>query len=241
MIEKEPITVILSEKGWIRALKGHMDDLSKLEFKQGDQLLRGVKAYTTDKLLLLATNGKVFTLTGDQLPGGRGHGEPVRLMVELEENHSFVEIFAHVPGRKLLIAATSGHAFIVPEDEMVAMTRKGKQVMNLSEPDEARRIVPAEGDTVAAIGDNRKMLIFPLEEVNEMARGKGVRLQRYKDGGLSDVRVFKKADGLSWLDAAGRVFTLPMADLRDWIGQRAQAGRLAPRGFPKSNRFGPGF
>jgi topoisomerase-4 subunit A len=241
MIEKEPITVILSEKGWIRAMKGHMDDPSKLEFKQGDQLLRAVKASTTDKLLLLATNGKVFTLTGDQLPGGRGHGEPVRLMVELEENHSFVEIFVHVPGRKLLIAATSGHGFVVPEDEMVAMTRKGKQVMNLTEPEEARLIVPAEGDTVAVIGENRKMLVFPLEEVNEMGRGKGVRLQRYKDGGLSDVRVFKKADGLSWLDAACRVYTLPMAELRDWIGERAQAGRLAPRGFPKSNRFGPAF
>jgi topoisomerase-4 subunit A len=124
---------------------------------------------------------------------------------------------------------------------MVAMTRKGKQVMNLSEPDEARLAVPADGDWVAVVGENRKMLIFPLEEVNEMARGKGVRLQRYKDGGLSDVRVFKKADGLTWLDAAGRVYTLPMADLAEWIGQRAQAGRLAPRGFPKSNRFGPGF
>ena len=238
MIEKEPITVILSEKGWIRAMKGHMDDLSKLEFKQGDQLLRAVKASTTDKLLLLATNGKVFTLTGDQLPGGRGHGEPVRLMVDLEENHAFVEIFVHEPGRKLLIAATSGHGFVVPEDEMVAMTRKGKQVMNLTEPEEARLCVPADGDTVAVIGENRKMLVFPLEEVNEMARGKGVRLQRYKDGGLSDVRVFRKADGLTWLDPAGRTFTLPFAELRDWVGERSQAGRLAPRGFPKSNKFG---
>jgi topoisomerase-4 subunit A len=222
-------------------MKGHVEDLSKLEFKQGDQLLRAVKAYTTEKLLLLATNGKVFTLTGDQLPGGRGHGEPVRLMVDLEENHAFVEIFVHVPGRRLIVAATSGHGFVVPEDEMVAMTRKGKQVMNLTEPEEARVCVPADGDTVAVIGENRKMLVFPLEEVNEMARGKGVRLQRYKDGGLSDVRVFKKADGLAWLDAAGRVFTLPMSELRDWVGQRAQAGRLAPRGFPKSNKFGPSF
>ncbi len=241
MIEKEPITVILSEKGWIRAMKGHMDDLAKLEFKQGDQLLRAVKAHTTDKLLVLATNGKVFTLPGDQLPGGRGHGEPVRLMVDLEENHAFVEIFVHEPGRKLVIAATSGHGFLVPEDEMVAMTRKGKQVMNLTEPEEARLCVPADGDTVAVIGENRKMLIFPLEEVNEMARGKGVRLQRYKDGGLSDVRVFNKKEGLSWLDPAGRTFTLPMAELRDWVGERAQAGRMAPRGFPKSNKFGPSF
>jgi topoisomerase-4 subunit A len=241
MIEKEPITVILSDKGWIRAMKGHMDDLSKLEFKQGDGLKRAVKAQTTDKLLLLASNGKVFTLPGDQLPGGRGHGEPVRLMVELEENHDFVEIFVHEPGRKLLVAATSGHGFIVPEDEMVAMTRKGKQVMNVDEPAEACTCVPAEGDAVATIGENRKMLIFPADEVPEMGRGKGVRLQRYKDGGLSDVRVFKKADGLAWLDPAGRTFTLPMSELRDWVGQRAQAGRLAPRGFPKSNKFGPAF
>jgi topoisomerase-4 subunit A len=241
MIEKEPITVILSEKGWIRAMKGHMDDLAKLEFKQGDQLLRAVKAHTTDKLLVLATNGKVFTLPGDQLPGGRGHGEPMRLMVDLEKNHAFVEIFVHEPGRKLIIAATSGHGFLVREDEMVAMTRKGKQVMNLTEPEEARLCVPADGDMVAAIGENRKMLIFPLEEVNEMGRGKGVRLQRYKDGGLSDVRVFNKKEGLSWLDPAGRTFTLPMSELRDWVGERAQAGRMAPRGFPKSNKFGRSF
>src|SRR5215467_1967237 len=165
MIEKEPITVILSEKGWIRAMKGHMDDTSKLEFKQGDGLKRWVKAQTTDKLLLLASNGKVFTLAADQLPGGRGHGEPVRLMVELEENHAFVEIFVHEPGRKLLVASTSGHGFIVPEDDMVAMTRKGKQVLNVDAPAEACACVPAEGDTVATLGENRKMLMFSVEEV----------------------------------------------------------------------------
>jgi topoisomerase-4 subunit A len=241
MIEKEPITVILSEKGWIRAMRGHLEDISKLEFKQGDALKRAVKASTTDRLLLLASNGKVFTLVADQLPGGRGHGEPVRLMVELEENHDFVEIWVHEPGRKLLVAATSGHGFIAPEDEMVAMTRKGKQVMNVDPPAEACSVVPVEGDLVATIGENRKMLIFPLEEVNEMTRGKGVILQRYKDGALSDLRVFKKSDGLSWLDPAGRTFTLTMAELRDWLGQRAQSGRLAPKGFPRSNKFGPSF
>jgi len=241
MIEKEPITVILSEKGWIRAMKGHVDDLTKLDFKQGDKLLRAVKGSTTDKLLLLATNGKVFTLAADQLPGGRGHGEPVRLMVDLEENHAFAEIFVHEPGRKLLIAATSGHGFVVPEDEMIAMTRKGKQVLNVDEPAEACSCVPADGDQVAVIGENRKMLVFALDEVNEMTRGKGVRLQRYKDGGLSDVRVFKKSEGLTWLDPAGRNFTLPYGELRDWVGERAQAGRLAPRGFPKSNKFGRAF
>jgi topoisomerase-4 subunit A len=203
--------------------------------------MRAVKASTTDKLLLLASNGKVFTIPADQLPGGRGHGEPVRLMVDLEENHAFVEIFVHEPGRKLLVAATSGHGFVVPEDETVAMTRKGKQVINVEEPVEACACVPADGDLVAAIGENRKMLVFRLDELPEMARGKGVRLQRYKDGDLSDVRTFKAADGLSWLDPAGRTFTLPMAELRDWVGERAQAGRLAPRGFPKSNKFGPAF
>jgi topoisomerase-4 subunit A len=217
-----------------------MDDISKLEFKQGDSLLRAVKAHTTDKLLVLATNGKIFTLAGDQLPGGRGHGEPLRLMVDLEENHAFAGLFVHEPGRKLLIAATSGHGFVVPEDEVVAMTRKGKQVLNVSEPDEARCCVAAEGDMVAIIGENRKMLVFPLAEVNEMVRGKGVRLQRYKDGSLSDIAVFEKKEGLSWLDPAGRTFTLPMSELKDWIGQRAQAGRLAPKGFPRSNKFGLG-
>ncbi|HEX5959170.1 MAG TPA: DNA topoisomerase IV subunit A [Hyphomicrobiaceae bacterium] len=238
MIEKEPITVILSEKGWIRAMKGHQDDLSKLDFKQGDGLMRAIKAFTTDKILLLASNGKVFTLAADQLPGGRGHGEPVRLMVDLEENHAFLEAWVHTPGRKLLVAATSGHGFVVPEDEMVAMTRKGKQIMNVSEPDEARVIVPADGDTVAVIGENRKMLVFPLAEVNEMTRGKGVYLQRYKGSALSDVRVFRKADGLTWTDSAGRTHVRPYAELKDWIGERAHAGTKAPDGFPKSNKFG---
>jgi topoisomerase-4 subunit A len=240
MIEKEPVTVILSEKGWIRALKGHQNDLSKLDFKQGDGLKRAVRASTTDKLLLFATNGKFFTLEASQLPGGRGHGEPVRLMFDLEENHDIVELVVHEPGRKLLLGATSGHGFIVPEDEVVAFTRKGKQVMNVN-GGEACVCVPAEGDQIATIGENRKMLVFPLDEVNEMGRGKGVILQRFKDGGLSNVRVFAKSEGLTWLDAAGRTFTLPYAELRDWLGQRGQAGRLAPKGFPRSNKFGPAF
>src|SRR5262249_51261899 len=156
-------------------------------------------------------------------------------------NHAFVEIFVHEPGRKLIVAATSGHGFVVPEDEMVAMTRKGKQVLNVDEPAEACCCVPADGDTVAAIGENRQMLLFRLHELPEMARGKGVRLQRYKDGSLSDLRVFRKDEGLCWLDPAGRTFTLPMSELKDWVGERAQAGRLAPRGFPKSNKFGSPF
>ena len=241
MMEKEPITVILSEKGWIRALKGHLDDASKLEFKQGDRLKRAIKAFTTDKLLVFATNGRFFTLSGNELPGGRGHGEPVRLMVDLEESHDVLELFVHEPGRKLLIATTGGHGFVVPEDEVVASTRKGRQVLNVTEPDEAKVCVPAAGDMVATIGENRKMLVFPLAEVNEMTRGKGVILQRIKDGKLADARVFSGKHGLTWLDTAGRTFTLPMSDLGEWIGQRAQAGKIAPKGFPRSNRFGPAF
>jgi topoisomerase-4 subunit A len=241
LVEKEPITVILSEKGWIRALKGHQDDLSKLDFKQGDKLKRAIKASTTDKLVLLATNGKFFTLEASALPGGRGHGEPVRLMIDLEENHDIVEMFVHDPTRKLLVVSTAGYGFVVPEEEVIAATRKGKQVLNVTEPDEARVCIPAEGDYVATIGENRKLLIFKLDEVNEMTRGKGVILQRFKDGGISDVRVFKKSEGLTWLDSAGREFTLSWSELRDWVGERAQAGRLAPKGFPRSNSFGPRF
>ena len=241
LVEKEPITVILSKKGWLRTLKGHPEDLSKLEFKQGDELKRVIKASTTDKLVLLTTNGKFFTLEAGALPGGRGHGEPVRLMIDLEENHDIVEMFVLDPTRKLLIASTAGYGFIVSEEEVIASTRKGKQILNVTEPDEARVCVVAEGDHIATIGENRKLLVFKLDEVNEMTRGKGVILQRFKDGGLSDARIFKKSEGLTWLDSAGREFTLSWSELREWVGERAQAGRVAPKGFPRSNSFGPRF
>ena len=243
LIEKEPITVILSEKGWIRAMKGHQDDVSKLDFKQGDELKRAIQAYTTDKLILLATNGRFYTLEASGLPGGRGHGDPVRLMVDLEENHDFVEVFVHEPGRKLIVASTAGYGFIVPEDEVVAATRKGKQVLNVTEPEESRVVIPVPpgADMLASIGENRKMLVFKLEEVNEMTRGKGVILQRFAEGGLSDLRAFVAREGLTWVDAAGRTFTLPRAEYREWEGARSQAGKLAPKGFPRSNKFGPAF
>lgn len=239
MIEKEPIMVILSEKGWIRAMRGHIDDLGGLQFKTGDRLKRAVNAWTTDKLVLFSTNGKFYTINGDALPGGRGHGDPVRLMIDIEENHDTIELFVHKPGRKLLVASTAGNGFIVSEDDVVASTRKGKQVLNVDEPEEAVVCVPADGDSVAVIGENRKLLIFPLAELNEMSRGRGTRFQRYKDGGLADVRVFNKADGLGWVDSAGRNWTVE--DLLSWEGGRAQAGRLAPKGFPKSNKFGVSF
>jgi topoisomerase IV subunit A len=239
LIEKEPVTVVLSEKGWIRAIKGHLADLDGLAFKEEDQLKRAVRTQTTDTLLLFATNGRFYTLSPDKLPSGRGHGEPFRLMIEIEETADAVELFEYAEGRKLLVGSTSGHGFIVAEDEVLASTRKGKQVLNVAAGDEAAVCAPAEGDSVAVIGENRKLLLFPLSELPEMPRGKGVRLQRYKDGGLADAKTFSKKEGLPYIDSAGRSFIL--TDLRDWWGIRAQAGRLTPKGFPKSGNFGPKF
>jgi len=241
MIEKEPITIVLSEKGWIRTIKGHATESSSLTFKEGDRLKRFVRAQTTDTLLLFATNGRFYSLAADKLPGGRGHGEPFRLMVDIEDAGDSVELFVYEPDRKLLVASESGHGFIVAEDEVVAMTRKGKQILNVKGDDEAAVCVPVEGDSVAVIGNNRKLLLFPLKELPEMPRGKGVRLQRYKDGGLADAKTFSKKVGLTYVDAADRTFTLASAELRDWWGARAQAGRLPPRGFPKSGKFGDRF
>ncbi|HZY50209.1 MAG TPA: DNA topoisomerase IV subunit A [Devosia sp.] len=236
-IEREPITVILSEKGWIRTMKGHASEIDDKSFKAGDRLKVALHAETTDKLLLLSTGGKVYTLAPDKLPGGRGQGEPLRLMVDLEEGQDFVDLFVHRPGARRLIASSVGNGFIVAEDELIANTRKGKQVLNVSGTEEAKLIVPAEGDSVATIGENRKLIIFKVSELPEMARGKGVRLQKFKDGGISDARVFFAKDGLTWVDSSGRTFTKTMAELRDWIGERAQAGRQPPTGFPRNNKF----
>lgn len=238
LVEREPITVVVSEKGWVRALKGHQDNLRKLDFKRGDRLKRAMKAVTTDKIIAFATNGRFYTLECSQLPGGRGHGEPLKLMIDVEQNHDFVDVFVHKPGRRLLVASTSGYGFVVPEQDVIASTRKGKQILNVSEPDEAKICVPADGDHVAIVGENRKLLVFALSELYEMTRGKGNIMQRYKDGGISDAQVFAKSDGLSWVDPAGRTFTLSFTELRDWIGKRAQAGRMVPKGFPRSGLFG---
>jgi topoisomerase-4 subunit A len=235
MVEREPVTIVLSEKGWIRALKGHQNEIDKLQFKAGDSLFRAILAQSTDKLVLFASNGKFFTLDTSTLPGGRGHGEPVRLMVDLEEASDIVELFVYKPGRKLLVASNAGNGFIVAEDEVVAQTRKGKQIMTVTAPDKAIACIAAHGDMVATVGDNRKMLVFPLEEVNELARGRGVRLQTLRNGGLADVTVFKGADGLRWMEGSRvRTFT----ELEPWIGKRAQAGASVPKGFPRANRFG---
>ncbi|MEO6013387.1 MAG: DNA topoisomerase IV subunit A [Devosia sp.] len=237
-IEREPITVILSEKGWIRAMKGHNAEIDEKGFKAGDKLKVAFYAETTDKLLLLSTGGKVYTIAPDKLPGGRGQGEPLRLMVDVEEGQDFVDLFVHTPGAKRLIASSMGDGFIVAEDELIANTRKGKQVLNVAGGAEAKLIVPAKGDTVAVIGENRKMVIFPASELPEMARGKGVRLQKYKDGGIADARIFAAKDGLSWTDSSNRVFVKSMSELKEWVGERAQAGRQPPQGFPRNNKFG---
>jgi topoisomerase-4 subunit A len=238
MVEKEPVTVVVSEKGWLRAMKGHLADFSTLQFKEGDSLKLAFHAQTTDKVIVFTTGGKFYTIGADRLPGGRGHGEPIRIIVDMENDQDIVTAFVHDPARKLLLASHQGNGFVVPEVEVVANTRKGKQVMNVRSPDEARRCVMMEGDHVAIVGDNRKLLIFPLADVPEMGRGKGVRLQKYKDGGTLDIKTFKLAEGLSWQDSADRTFVKTKQELADWIGQRASAGRLAPKGFPRTGRFG---
>jgi len=237
MVEREPVTVVCSDKGWIRALRGHLEPEAEVKYKEGDRERFRLHAETTDKVLVLATNGRLYTLGVDKLPSGRGHGEPVRLLADFAADTDVAALVVHRPGRKCLVASTDGRGFIVTEDEVVAYTRAGRQLMNLGEGAEARVMTPAEGDHVAAIGENRKMVIFPIEEVPEMARGRGVTLQRYKDGSLSDARVFTLAEGLAWRSGARtRVFT--KAELKDWIGKRAQAGRLPPHGAPRTATFG---
>ena len=239
MVEREPITVVVSEKGWIRALRGTVTDLSGVAFKADDGLKFAFPAETTSKCLIFATNGRFYTLDAAKLPGGRGHGEPVRLFIDLEQEADLVTVFRHQGGRKFLVGSAQGRGFVVPEDECVANTRKGKQVLNVTPPDEARALAVVDGELIASIGENRKMVIFPLDQVPEMGRGRGVRLQRYKDGGLSDLKTFQAGDGLSWIDTAGRVFSLTLKELADWRGNRADAGRLPPKGFPRTNKFGP--
>ncbi len=238
MIEKEPVTVVVSEKGWLRAMKGHISDHSLFTFKEGDALKLAFPAQTTDKILVFTTGGKFYTIGADRLPGGRGHGEPIRIIVDMENDQDIVTAFVHDPKRRLLLVSHEGNGFIVPEAEVVANTRKGKQVMNVKAPDEAAKCLPVAGDHLAIVGDNRKMLVFPLTEIPEMARGKGVRLQKYKDGGVLDAKAFAIETGLTWHDSADRVFTRSRADLAEWIGERASAGRMVPKGFPRTGKFG---
>jgi len=235
MIEREPITVVCSEMGWIRAMTGHIDLTRELKFKDGDGPRFMFHAETTDRLLAFGSNGRFYTISASNLPGGRGMGEPLRLMVDLPNEAAIVDLFIHQPDRKLLLASSAGDGFIVPENDVIAQTRSGKQVLNVKDQVVAKICKPTTGDHIACVGENRKVLLFPLDELPEMGRGKGVRLQKYKDGGLSDVTTFTMADGLSWKDPAGRTRT--ETELAEWIGKRASAGRMAPRGFPRDNTF----
>jgi topoisomerase-4 subunit A len=235
MIDREPITVICSKMGWIRAMKGHVDLAAEQKFKDGDGPRFAFHAETTDKILLVAENGRFYTLLGANLPGGRGMGEPVRLMIDLPNDTGITDLLIYRPGQKYLLASSAGDGFIVPSEELLAQTKAGKAVLTVRDGVKTAVCVTVAGDTVAVVGDNRKMLVFPLSELPEMAKGKGVRLQKYKDGGLSDALTFHKADGLSWKDPAGRTRT--ETDLLEWTGARASAGKMAPRGFPRDNRF----
>lgn len=237
MIEKEPITVVISEKGWIRTLKGHVQDVTNLAFKQGDQLHLSFHAETTSKILIFTSGGKFYTLGADKLPGGRGHGEPIRLMLDMDETQEIVSAFVHDPERKLLMSTDGAYGFVVQEKDVIANTRKGKQVLNVTAPAKAVLCVPAIGDYVAVIGHNRKLLTFPLAQIAVMTRGRGVRLQRYRDGGISDIKTFASEEGLTWTDASGRIFKRTLEEMQDWRGDRGQAGRLPPNGFPRTNKF----
>ncbi|MFO0402327.1 MAG: DNA topoisomerase IV subunit A [Alphaproteobacteria bacterium] len=233
-VEREPITVILSEKGWIRAQKGHVSLDGELRFKEGDSLFIALHAETTDRLVLFATNGKAFTLKADASPRGRGDGQPVRLMLDLTNEDAVVALFVHREGLRYLVAASDGKGFLVKGEELLAEKRTGKQVLNVDPPAEAAVCAPAEGDSIAVIGENRKLLIFPIDQVPEMTRGRGVQLQSYRDGGLADAKVFTRKEGLSWVLGER---TRTETDLRAWVGNRAGAGKAPPNGFPRSNRF----
>ena len=236
LVEKEPVTIVLSEKGWVRTMKGHVEDVKSIKYKEGDREHYIVHAQTTDKLMLFVTNGKFYALDVASLPGGRGHGEPIRLIVDMGNDDAVVAAFIYQGGRKFLVASSSGHGFIAPEDECLSNTRKGKQVLNVPGGAEAAVCRPAEGDMLAVVGDNKKFLVFPAAELPEMTRGKGVVLQKFQQGGLSDAKLFSKKEGLTWTDRSGRTQTVD--DWKTYLGKRAQAGRIAPKGFPTSKKFG---
>jgi topoisomerase-4 subunit A len=241
MIEREPITVIMSQRGWIRAMKGHLalDQVGELKWREGDAPSIHFHAQTTDKLALFASNGRVYTLAGDKLPSARGFGEPVRLLVDLDSEVEIVQLLAAVPGMKLLVASSDGKGFIASADATLAETRKGKQLVNLRPGARVAVVRPApEGaDAVAVVGENRKLVVFPLAELPEMARGQGVTLQRYRDGGLSDAIAFRLADGLTWALGGESKRMRTETDLTGWRAARGAAGRMPPVGFPRSNRF----
>ena len=236
-IQKEPITVVMSQKGWIRALKGHGHDASTIKYKDEDKGSFVLTCVTTDKLIIFASNGKFYTIGADKLPGGRGNGDPIRLLIDLENDHEPVGMFVHNPDRNLLVASSEGYGFKVKESDVVASTKGGRKTLNVKGNSEAIRCVEIVGEKIATIGENRKILIFNIDELPEMTRGKGVRLQKFKDGGLADLTTFKDIEGLSFIDSAGR--TNAVSDWTVLQGKRAGAGRLAPRGFSRQGLFSP--
>ncbi len=235
LIEREPITVILSDKGWIRAVRGHLADGAELKFKDGDKLALLVPCQTTDRLCLIATGGRAHTLRAGDLPRGRGDGQAIRLVAEMAPDDDVAALFVWREGAKYLIANDAGRGFVVPAAELLAERRTGRTVMNLRPGERVKLCVPAVGDHVAVIGTSRKLLVFPLDQVPEMGRGAGVMLQKYAGGKLADARVFAIADGLTW--RLGENQRREMS-IRDWLGARAQVGKLPPNGFPRDNRFG---
>ncbi|MBJ27142.1 MAG: DNA topoisomerase IV subunit A [Rhodospirillaceae bacterium] len=234
IIEKESVTIICSKKGWIRAIKGHIQSDSDIRYKDGDSKRFSFYAETTDKLILFATNGRFYTINVDKLPGGRGFGEPLRLMADIGNDHDIVSFFVHYPNRTLLVASSDGRGFLVDESSVLAHTKAGKQVLNVVPDTDASFCVPAVGDTVAVVGTNRRLLTYPIKEIPFLSRGRGVILQRFRDGSLSDIKVYKKNEGLSWPKGKGMHFEVNM---KNWVGKRGQSGRLIPRGFPRSNKF----
>ena len=241
-VEKEPITVILSKRGWIRAMKGHIDDAAKakLTFKEGDELAHTLHAQTTDRIVIAAANGRFYTLPGDKLPGGRGFGEPIQLMADFDGEGGIVALLTAAPDASVLVAQSTGHGFIVKGADLTAETRKGKQVVNLKAGSRLVVVHPvaASDDAVAVVGDNRKMVVFPLADLPEMAKGQGVTMQRYRDGGLSDATTLALADGISWTMGGEQGRTRTESDLTLWRSVRGAGGRMAPTGFPRDNRFG---
>ena len=235
LVEREPITVILSEKGWIRAQKGHLADDVELKFKEGDKLAHLLRCESTDKLALLATNGRVYTLKGADIPRGRGDGQAIRLLVELANEDGVLALFVPDAGQKYLVASSTGRGFILPGAELTSERRAGKTILVLKPGEEWQACVPVKGDHVAVIGQNRKLLVFPLEQLPEMPKGTGVQLQKYKDGGLADVKTFSLAAGLTW--RIGDKLRVEQK-LAEWLGARAAVGKMPPNGFPRSNKFG---
>ncbi len=233
-VEKEPITVILSQKGWIRCIKGHSDLNDDFKFKDDDALQIAIHAQTTDKIILFDTSGKFFNISANEIPSGRGFGQPLRLMVDLSNNDNICEMFVFEPKTSYLVASNTGKGFLVDENHLIAQTRNGRKIMNVADGEQAVMCRKVIGDSVAIVGENRKLLIFKVEEIPSMARGRGVALQKYKDGNISDIQIFNAADGFTYARSGGiKVET----DLMTWLGHRAQVGKLVPFGFPKNNKF----